>query len=318
MNLLRKLLLPVFSFALYLTIPVLIILSVLHSLVFEDHLLSNQLENAGFYEKTTDTLVEQYSVKKEDFVNKNSLGYLVFKKQADEKAEKYANTINTILKETITTNWLKGKVQDFESGILSAIQGNADFTYVMNISDLQETILTKFDSSFTAEERKESTHKDVRKALEEQIPTSIDLQEYGLSTEIFETMKTYYAEYEKDYQLILYGTIIVFVLGLAISLLTKHIFRWTGYTFTTTGISILIFFFSTKYLPTILEKMNITLPNSDLVSNETMNMILVDVTTQISNKVLPFAILVFGLGMGLYLLSFVPMFKPNQDAKKAA
>jgi hypothetical protein len=318
MNIFKKLSLSAISFLIYVSVPTLLLVSVFQSAIFEDNIISNSMEKTSLYERTTEGLITDLSVTREDFVNEDSEAYKHAPEKVNAKVDKYVSTINSILEETVTTEWIKEKFLGLEEEILLAIKGEEDVNLAINIADLKESLLVKFDSSFTEEEKNEEFHQEIRKSLSE-TPTTLDVKEAGINISNIEKLQTYYNQYNQN-NLIISGLIILlFIIGFFIAFNLGNTFRWTGTTFTSTGLSIIFYFVGLKYFTVILNKLSITIPTIGGLTSEQIESVMAYITTTLANKLLPYGIAVLVIGIIIFSLSFVPKFnKQNLKEKKAA
>jgi hypothetical protein len=308
---LSKLSLSLIALLLYFVVPTLLLLNVVHSFLFEDQMISNSLEKTGLYESTSATLVSDFSVKREDFIDENSREYAYAKDKIDAKVDKYVSVINTAIEQSITPTWVGEKFKGLEEELLLAIKGEGNLSFAINISDLKASILEKFDASFTEEEKNEKIHQDIRASLTE-LPTELTSQEAGVNLEAISTIQTYYSEYDQTNRTLWIAMITLISIGALIAFLSKTFFRWLGTTTTSIGVSIVLYFAATKYFPIILEKLNMPIPTIGNVSNENIETVLFYITTTIADKLLPFAIAVTSSGLVLLAISYIPTLSPKE------
>jgi hypothetical protein len=318
MSIVKKLSLSVIAFLIYIIVPTLILLSVLHSAFFEEKIISNSMERIGLFQQTSERLIDDYSVTKEDIVDENSDSYAQAKEQIDAKAEQYANTINNILEETVTTNWVKQKFIGVENDLLLAIKGEQDFNFTINIADLKSTILTKFDASFTDEEQSTKVHQEVRATLTD-LPTELDAQETGIKLNSLDSFQNYYLQYEQNNFWISGAMVLLFILGALIAYNSGGLFRWMGTTITSTGISITFYFVVLKYFPTIVSNLSLPIPSAASLSSEKIATLFTYLTSTLASHLMPYAIITVLLGLTLLALSYVSALNQKKiDGNKAA
>jgi hypothetical protein len=320
MHIVKKLSLSLISLLFYIIVPTLILLSVFQSALFEEKIISNSMEKVGLFEKTSEQLTNDFSVSKEDFVNEDSEAYAnaQVKQKIDEKAEQYVSIINSILDESITTTWVQQKFIGLEDELLLAIKGERDFDFTLDISDLKNTILVKFDAAFTEEQKNEQFHQEVRASLAD-LPTELDVQETGMNLNSLESLQTYQAEYEQNNVIVSGVMIFLLIIGAIIAYTSGTLFRWTGTTMTSTGISVTFYFAAMKFFPAILEKLSIQIPDAAGLTSEKIESVITYLTSELASKLLPYAISITVVGFILIALSFVPALnKKNISEQKAA
>ncbi|OZM56209.1 hypothetical protein CIB95_12340 [Lottiidibacillus patelloidae] len=317
MNILKKLSLAAISFVIYVSVPTLLLLSVFQSVIFEDKVISNSMEKTGLYERTTEGLVSDLTVTRENFINEESEAYKRAPEKVNAKVDQYVSTINGIIEETVTTEWMKQKFLGLEEEILLAIKGEENINLTINIANLKEDILVKFDASFTEEEKNEEFHQEVRASLSK-TPTTIDVKEAGLNTSGIEMLQTYYKEYNQNNLMVSGALILLFIIGSFIAFKLGETFRWTGTTITSTGLSIIFYYLGLKYFLTILSKINIAIPSAGGLSSQQIENVMSYITTSLADKLLPYGIAVIVIGLVILVISFVPKFKKQPISEKQA